>query len=212
MTYYAPDQELAQRYGDLRVVPRFPALLPFVTMTVRVGATTKKIPHSRETLRRELASLRRLLIEDLVHQLRRGELRATALDGEIPPSFWTMVDVDTEQSAVTGHGRQFTNVLIFPPRSERAGDNQAPESSGPVAETEPADEPRPGRRPRGVDYTASDAPLLEEMKRLIDSKGARNPMDAALAVAGRAQGFGNPVSKAKRLLTRFKARAPERRL
>jgi hypothetical protein len=61
------------------------------------------------------------------------------------------------------------------------------------------------RAPRGLDYTKSDAPLLEEMRVLLSTGEASGPYDAALAVSGKAAGHGSIESKAKRLLGRYSA-------
>src|SRR5262249_33344353 len=59
------------------------------------------------------------------------------------------------------------------------------------------------RRPAGLNFAASDAPLVREMKRMIDEREARGPWDAALSMVGRALGPGNAESKAKRLCGRY---------
>jgi hypothetical protein len=59
------------------------------------------------------------------------------------------------------------------------------------------------RKPAGLNFQEADAPLVAEMKRLIDAHQAHHRWDAALAVVGRAKGHGNAQSKAKRLLGRY---------
>ena len=62
---------------------------------------------------------------------------------------------------------------------------------------------RPGPKPRTTGFAASDAPLVEEMHRIIAGGSARSAWDAALALAGRAAGRGKDESRAKRLLRRY---------
>ena len=64
---------------------------------------------------------------------------------------------------------------------------------------------RSRRKPAGVNYGSSDAPLVDRMRQLLLTKRARNPWDAALAVSGQAEGHGKPESKAKRLVQRYSA-------
>jgi hypothetical protein len=61
------------------------------------------------------------------------------------------------------------------------------------------------KAPSGVNYEASDAPLIREMKELIVSGQAKNRWDAALAVSRKAKGDGTEVSKTKRLHGRYSA-------
>ena len=63
-------------------------------------------------------------------------------------------------------------------------------------------------RPRNIarrDYEVADAPLVQEMRKMIDAGTARNPTDAARALVGRAEGGGSAVSKAARLAKRYRA-------
>jgi chaperonin GroEL (HSP60 family) len=75
----------------------------------------------------------------------------------------------------------------------------------PVATDESARAERSRRKPAGVNYELSDAPLVDRMRQLLLTKGARTPWDAALAVSGQAEGHGQPESKAKRLVQRYSA-------
>jgi hypothetical protein len=60
---------------------------------------------------------------------------------------------------------------------------------------------------QGLTYATSDAPLVAEMGELIRAGKARGPWEAALAVSGRAEGHGNTISKAKRLVNRYSVRS-----
>ena len=64
--------------------------------------------------------------------------------------------------------------------------------------------PRRGR-PRGTDYRGVDAPLHEEMRRLIEERIVPTLTAAASRVAGRAFGSGTPQSKITRLVSRIYA-------
>lgn len=59
------------------------------------------------------------------------------------------------------------------------------------------------RRHNGLDYRLADAPLVAEMRSLIEGEKARSPEDAARSVCGRAEGHGKPESKVKRLTLHY---------
>ena len=59
------------------------------------------------------------------------------------------------------------------------------------------------RRLSGRNYAVSDAPLVREIKEMVDTGRSRTPWDAALALAERAEGYGDGISKAKRLVGRY---------
>jgi hypothetical protein len=61
----------------------------------------------------------------------------------------------------------------------------------------------PRRKPRGFDYRASDAPLVERMRGMVGRGEAKDAWDAALQLAGSAAGHGEVESKAKRLHKRY---------
>ena len=63
---------------------------------------------------------------------------------------------------------------------------------------------RSGRKKGSGSYEKQDAPLVEEMKELIDSGDAASPHAAAMQVVGRAKGAGTQESKVRRLVDRFK--------
>ena len=69
---------------------------------------------------------------------------------------------------------------------------------------------RPGR-PRGTDYRRIDAPLHEEMRRLVEDENYPSLSAAAWAVVARAYGGGSPGSKAKRLVRWYPYPRPEPR-
>lgn len=62
-----------------------------------------------------------------------------------------------------------------------------------------------------VDYRASDAPLVEHMRELLDTGEASSIYGAALAVADKAEGHGSPRARAERLSKRYRERSPSRR-
>jgi hypothetical protein len=70
--------------------------------------------------------------------------------------------------------------------------------------TEPKAANRPGRRAGQGSLAAIDAPLLVEMKRLIENLEAASPEEAARMVANSAHGSGTIDSKAERLARRFR--------
>ena len=94
-------------------------------------------------------------------------------------------------------------VLALWPPSVNPAPPPAINQASPVKDTPPRSGQR--RKPSGVDYTRDDAPLVQEMRRLLDEGKARGVWDAALAVAGRAKGHGRAESKAKRLWARYSA-------
>ena len=61
-------------------------------------------------------------------------------------------------------------------------------------------------RPRGWNLDESDAPLLTDMRRLLDSGECLSPTAAAKEVVSRAKGFGTPDSKIRRLVRSYKKR------
>lgn len=69
---------------------------------------------------------------------------------------------------------------------------------------------RPAGRPNGINFDANDAPLIEEMHRLIQNRQARSIADAAQQVIEsdpcRVAGSGTPESKEKRLARGYSKR------
>lgn len=61
---------------------------------------------------------------------------------------------------------------------------------------------------RGVDYTEADGPLVKKMREMVESGTARNPTDAARALARQASGSATEPSKVARLLKRYAERYP----
>lgn len=62
---------------------------------------------------------------------------------------------------------------------------------------------RPSKKPSGLDYRELDKPLVAEMRRLIETGGAKGAYDAALIVAHLAKGTGKVGSKVTRLMGRY---------
>ncbi len=60
------------------------------------------------------------------------------------------------------------------------------------------------RKRGGKSFVDTDAPLIEQMHKLITSGDARGPMDAALQVVHMAKGGGSVESRSKRLASRYK--------
>ena len=74
-----------------------------------------------------------------------------------------------------------------------------------------ADKPAPARAKRksnGLDYREADAPVVAEMRNMIDAGDARSPEDAALAVFDRAVGKAIRDSKVKRLARHYREKYP----
>ncbi len=63
--------------------------------------------------------------------------------------------------------------------------------------------PGGGRKPGSGSFAQLDAPLVKEMKELIDSGKVVSPHAAATQIADRAKGAGTPESKVRRLINRF---------
>jgi hypothetical protein len=59
------------------------------------------------------------------------------------------------------------------------------------------------REPERLDYRESDRLLITEMRYMILTRKARNPTDAARALASRAAGSGSEASKVTRLVMRY---------
>jgi hypothetical protein len=62
--------------------------------------------------------------------------------------------------------------------------------------------PKP-RSPHPSSYAADDAPLLDEMREMIEAGTASGPYPAALLVVDQARGGGETVSKVRRLEKRY---------
>lgn len=68
-----------------------------------------------------------------------------------------------------------------------------------------------GRPPRSGSFAAPDAPLIEEMRKMITGDPTVNPTAAAGRVADRAVGGGTAESKAKRLVNRYVEKFSEKK-
>ena len=67
---------------------------------------------------------------------------------------------------------------------------------------------RPGKRQtNGLDYSTDDAPLVDEMSKLMAAGKARSPEDAARQVVSRAKGGGQEDSEVKRLAKRYREKS-----
>jgi len=74
-----------------------------------------------------------------------------------------------------------------------------PQKAEADAEAKPA---KSNRKPQGLDYRQQDQPIMEKMREMIERGEAKNPTDAARALAKEAAGSGTEESKVKRLITR----------
>lgn len=142
---------------------------------------------------RELQTYERMFLQELVDNLHAGILigKGYTAAGQlartsVPADWWTRVQFDLSDNSAEAHGTRVLDVLVFP--------GVEPEAST------PQEMPATSRRP---DFSVSDAPLVAEMQALIDNGAATGPMNAARAVADRAEGKGKPDSKVKRLLKHF---------
>ncbi|MFT8948069.1 MAG: hypothetical protein ABF876_16320 [Acetobacter aceti] len=84
-------------------------------------------------------------------------------------------------------------------------------SPAPDAETSeaPSQKPKKQSRFKGGGYSRKDAPLIQEMKSLLEQGKASSVWDAAQQVADRAAGGGEDISKVKRLTGRFNETFPD---
>ena len=62
---------------------------------------------------------------------------------------------------------------------------------------------RRGRKPGSGSYAEHDAPLVQEMKALIDKGEAASPHAAAIQIVNKAKGSGTEESKVRRLVDRY---------
>lgn len=136
----------------------------------------------------------------LVHflwRLRHGEIRLRGRElgagsnqspQELPTDWFDDAQPDFTQNRLTCCGVTFGSVRVF-------------EGAPSTAPQIPPTSKKSGR----LDYQEHDAPLVEEMVRMIGAGEARGPMDAADQLALRAAGSQNHASKRARLLRRFKA-------
>lgn len=120
----------------------------------------------------------------------------------IDPLTWTGLDPDPEMPGrFTGCGLVFWKVRLISV-SEVDAMCKAHQTTATAAQI-PSHTSR--RIPQGLDYAASDAPLVQEMRRGIEIGKFRNPTDAARALASQAKGDGQESSKVSRLLGRYSA-------
>jgi hypothetical protein len=66
----------------------------------------------------------------------------------------------------------------------------------------------PRRASNGLNYRATDAALVANMRTLITAGEARSPENAARSVCSHAEGHGGPESKVKRLAKRYRKAYP----
>ena len=124
----------------------------------------------------------------LLEALRNGDLNAFEAGIALDPLVWLDMTLDSDRAARCRF---------------RDGDVRA------VAEGRNADRPRPSplkgapRKPSVRGYAIADRPLIEAMRKLIDSNSAPNAWKAAEAVVERAAGGGTEDSKIKRLVARY---------
>lgn len=124
-------------------------------------------------------------------------------DWVIPADVWAGVDAADSRNdiqagdfyAQAGPVELQLSAVAFDTTELAAGLRRAEALISPaVSDAKPQDAPtdgavgRPGRKPGKGGFAASDAPLVEEMKALVDTGEATSPWDAAGKIAGRAKG------------------------
>lgn len=114
---------------------------------------------------------------------REGELRPRAGAPHGTPYYRGLRVTDTPIDQ-----RPSTSIAVERRQSAHDAPNKAPSSR---------------RKPSGLDYRALDTPFAHEMKRMVAAGEARNPTDAARALARQAAGAGKESSKVTRLLARY---------
>jgi hypothetical protein len=88
-------------------------------------------------------------------------------------------------------------------------DAPRPAASAPAEAATPPDTTDAKKRPHnGADFRLKDAPLVAEMRAMIEAGKAQSPEHAASFFLNRATGGGKPDSKAKRLALRYRAAYP----
>jgi hypothetical protein len=143
-------------------------------------------------LKRELESYKRFYIERIVARLRLGILVARGFMPNslsfvcIPPEWWTSVRLDIENNTAQANGVTISGILIFSPTGPETGAAAAPSAAerAPAATGAAATK----RRPTGRDYRPDDAPLVAEMRAMIEANEARSVTGAAREVEPRAAG------------------------
>lgn len=147
----------------------------------------------------EMWHLRTVVTDDLVRMLTTGELEGfgrrsgPGLPGPlapIPPDWWRGARVDIVEMYAENHGVRVVGIEIRM-RSAQPIDNRSAAAT-----------PQKRRRIAGG-YRESDAPLVREMRQMIEDKTVAGPWAAAQAVAPRAKGSKHGVSTPKRLLKHY---------
>jgi hypothetical protein len=170
----------------------------------------------RAELENDIAQLKMALRNDLRTGKRRmGGIKAGEHEMCFPDNVWcTTAALDLGQNTATAHELTLRDVRIFFPEATPRPAATAVEkeaSSSPPTMPITTEVVSGRRKPRGINYAADDAPLVQEMHHLIVAGKARNPWDAALAVADRAVGTKDIQSRAKRLLGRYSAASSSER-
>ncbi len=104
---------------------------------------------------------------------------------------------------VEAHGIEFDKPALMrlaPGREPAAAAAVAPQRDRPLGR---------GRRLGVGGYATADAPLIEEMRQLLLGEVVNSVHAAAVQMAPRAVGLGQPESKVRRLFERYKAAFPD---
>lgn len=173
-------------------------------------------PHADAARARRLelrqAMVQRLLVADIPERVRRalarGGYNVTGYgpDGQLvnlSPRDLAGLQPDLYESRLAGDVLIFTRVRVHSIAKGASMLEAAPAAALPGVGPSKLGVTR--RRPSGRNYAISDAPLIREIKEMVDSGAVRTPWDGALAVSGRAEGHGDGTSKAKRLVGRYSA-------
>lgn len=156
----------------------------------------------------EAAKTRDILLAQFCNGLRQGQLQAFGFLANdhamelrpIPPGRWgdaamlcAWREGELRPRAGAPHGTPYYRGLRVIP----APIGQRPNAPI-VVERQPS-----RRKLSGLDYRALDTQLAHEMRRMVEAREARNPTDAARALARQAVGAGKDSSKVARLLARY---------
>lgn len=182
-------------YGDPEQVRVLMHLLSYEPVTHTAGTQESNLISEQNTFKKYFCAL-----------MREGRLKGYFLgtDEQVEPVLWVEDKVDLISSKIRISPKIWKSVKVYtphPPLNEADGDAVAGREK---QQTGMPGLGRPQKYKPEQGYKRLDAPLLKEMKYLLESRQARSLHDAAKQVADRAAGKNTqPESKAKRLAKNF---------